>query len=1268
MGHGIKQELGCAFARRVGRSVAAFCSLAGGLMLWSAPALALPARGHVFEGTTIVKEGVCKLANPGGVAVNESSGDVYVADRTNNQVDVFGPEGKCLSQLKAFSPEGIAVDNSPTSPSTGDVYVAGAAEKEGEKAVIYKFNPEGKLVFKLKEAKAGKESSEVLGEIHGVAVDANGSLWVAHEGVIDRFTNFAPQNTFVSKIEPGFVEGGGECAATAGFAVGPQDESFYVNHFLFQNGECREEPAISVTRKLSGSGEAVTEAVDSEKTTAVAVDLASENEQVVERGDVYIDNVTSVAELSPSGSLIQRFGSEQLKEGSGVALDSTTGGVYVADSHEGKVDVFAPEKAGPPTVDSVSSQDITPTSTELSAQIDSHGAETKYFFQYGTVPCTGEPSPCTTVPSAPQVLTFKNSKGEARAATGFGAETVGVTVMSLRPGTTYHFRVVAENGHGKGENADATLSSFTTLPTAVGLLPDNRAWELVSPADKFGGSFERIAVSGGVIQASQDGSKITYIARAPIVSNPEGNRSSVVASVISRREPREGRWSTQDVETPHELPQGVTITSSEYRFFNPDLSLSLVEPYGITPRSEPPLSGEASEKTMYLRQDEGSCTATPTPQTCYTPLVTGKPGFADVPEKTEFGHKLEFLSATPDLSHVVLTARQGVALTSSLVGSEENLYEWTKEKARPEQLQLVSVLPEGNPASSPTLGYGFGSGSARHAISDDGARVFWTDKEEALYMREPSNGKGKTVQVDAVQGGEPGGEPEEGGVRFQAASSDGSKVFFTDTRPLTKDSTAITILELEARGERTEQEHGWADLYEFDVNTGKLTDLTGTELRLDHTSHERAQVQGSVIGMSEHGCDEGSKEGCYVYFVANGVLASGAASGSCSLLRAKPEEAQPGEACNLYVERYNGESKTWEEPRFIAQVSNSDAADWGAFTEGSPNVVDLSGLTARVSPNGEYLAFMSERSLTGYNNHDVNSGAADEEVFLYDVRSGGRLVCASCNPSGAPPDGMLDSEQANEGKGVLVDIAATGVWTGRWLAGSIPGWTPFEGIVARYQSRYLSDSGRLFFNSADALVPQDTNRQPNGQGVEDVYQYEPEGVGGCHREGGCVALISSGKSAQESAFLDASGNGNDVFFLTAERLVGQDIDSSYDVYDARVCEPTSPCIPSKAPPPPPLETCKKAESCNPTSTSQQPFGAPTSATFSGSGNIGRQVVLGTTMTKKPAQSTQAQRLATALKACRKKYKAKKKRAACESRARKKYKAKGPGKGSKKGKK
>jgi len=244
--------------------------------------------------------------------------------------------------------------------------------------------------------------------------------------------------------------------------------------------------------------------------------------------------------------------------------------------------------------------------------------------------------------------------------------------------------------------------------------------------------------------------------------------------------------------------------------------------------------------------------------------------------------------------------------------------------------------------------------------------------------------------------------------------------------------------------------------------------------------------------------------------------------------------------------------------------------------------------------------------LTGYDNRDAVSGKPDQEVYLYDAFTG-HLVCASCNPTGARPVGkQLDNEHATE-----AFLGGERAWESNkeahWLAAILPGWTEIGNGVSLYQPRYLSDSGRLFFNSDDALVPQDVN------GTWDVYEYEPPGVPeGEHactsasatfsgRSGGCVGLISSGTSARESAFLDASEGGGDVFFLTSARLLPQDFDTALDVYDAHECTGASPCFPSPAVQPPP---CGTADSCKAAQTPQPSiFGEPSSATFNGQGNV-----------------------------------------------------------------
>jgi hypothetical protein len=420
----------------------------------------------------------------------------------------------------------------------------------------------------------------------------------------------------------------------------------------------------------------------------------------------------------------------------------------------------------------------------------------------------------------------------------------------------------------------------------------------------------------------------------------------------------------------------------------------------------------------------------------------------------------------------------------------------------------------------------------------------------------------ETVQIDAAQGVP---QPEERPT-YQDADSEDSRVFFTSYGRLTTNSTAPGRQNAASSPE---------DLYVFEVTSGEGEPLAGklTDLTVDENAGETASV-GGVVGASE--------DGSYIYFAAGGVLGDGAEHGAKS----------GGD--NLYVVHYDAATKAWMPPVFIAA---------GAEISATNSESDLKSMTSRVSPNGRFLAFMSSASLTGYENRDANSRVPDEEVYLYDA-STGRLVCASCNPTGARPVGVLEGNGFDE---KLVDYAQN--WAGRWVAANIPGWDTKTLTKALYQPRYLSDSGRLFFNSSDALVPADVN------GQEDVYEYEPAGVGGCQvpgygqsasvvyseNAGGCIGLISAGTSAEESAFMDASETGGDVFFMTLSRLVPQDYDTSIDIYDAHECTASAPCAPALPLTPPP---CTTGDACKPAPTPQPMlFGAPASATFSGAGNV-----------------------------------------------------------------
>ena len=869
----------------------------------------------------------------------------------------------------------------------------------------------------------------------------------------------------------------------------------------------------------------------------------------------------------------------------------------------------------------------------------------------------------------------------------------GIEEMSVLAGTTYYYRVVVADEHGTVPSAEG---SFTTLPEHTEAVADDRVWEMVSPPDKEGAGVEIgtpfFSLAGGrVAEAAEDGQALTYVTNGPI-GQAEGNRSFEPTQMLSVRGPA-GWQESQDIVTPNEHAEGILFGGgSEYRVFSSNLALAVVQPYNVSSRTrlaEPPLSPPTSEaerghqeKTLYVRADgriqpQGAQAALygeaeENGKTMgdagygYVALVTAAnaPGaqFGSQPPESE--PLVTFEGATPDLGHVVLESNvKGTACEPGPLGCVPGLYEWHEGA-----LRLVSRLPNGQP-SEPSEGKAIlGSHRlVRHAISDDGSRVFWSVKHQHLYMSDTTSEPTQTIQLDTVQSGASGGG--EHNPVFQTASPEGSLALFTDEFPLTEGAGATA---------------GKPDLYAYNSSDHTLRDLTPCPRTEEDPEHhqvcvESAEVQGRVLGASEVGCDEG-QSGCYVYFVANGVLCEREnTEDECEAENAQGEKAAPGDCgaerpadttCNLYVERR--EDGAWKPPTFIATLSNADRPDFEASIDN--NTTDDMMTSARVSPNGRYLSFMSDRMLTGYDNHDAVTGEADEEVFLYEAGSEGgrgRLVCASCDPSGARPTGVLDlPTQASEvGAGLLVD--RNGVWAEHRLAGSLPDWMAETQNVANYQPRYLSNSGRLYFDSPSDLVPQATN------GKEDVYEYEPAGVPqGAHRcanaseaysqlAEGCVALISSGTASGEAAFVDASESGGegpggeelaegggDVFFVTGAKLVPQDTDNSFDVYDAHECTRAEPCFPAAEER---ASSVCEGEECRSPASSPPAAASVASGSPSGQGNVPAKQGVSSSKTVKPKPPTRAQELAKALASCREKHKhASKKRASCERAARKHY--------------
>lgn len=343
------------------------------------------------------------------------------------------------------------------------------------------------------------------------------------------------------------------------------------------------------------------------------------------------------------------------------------------------------------------------------------------------------------------------------------------------------------------------------------------------------------------------------------------------------------------------------------------------------------------------------------------------------------------------------------------------------------------------------------------------------------------------------------------------------------------------------------------DLYRFKPATGELSDLT-----VDTGDPNGAEVKG-ILGTSA--------DATFVYFVANGDLdgAGPAKAGDCrgaAILLPSFE----GE-CNLYL---------WREGQPLGFIARLDA-NGGANRTDSTDWLPRGGLlgqtekSARVSADGSTVLYRSQVGGT-------------PELYRYQLGEAGP-TCISCNPSGAP---------ASRGPR-LGSINLTQV---------IPPAPAFT------LSRNLSADGtRVFFETTEALVGADTNGEEGCPEVgstnvafptcQDVYEWEAMGTGSCEENvqgGGCLYLLSTGKSGEASFFGDASASGDDAFLITSSPgLVRQDQDQLYDVYDAHLGGGLAAQNQVAAVP------CE-GDTCKPGPTPAPGFESPGSASFQGPGN------------------------------------------------------------------
>jgi NHL repeat-containing protein len=1054
---------------------------------------------------------------PEGVAV-DSSGDVYVVDESNLRVEKFdptaGPEEKGVEFLRMWG-KGV------NSGSSGNPDLCTNA---GPPTDICGAGSEGTGDGQFSEWPA-------VGVGSYIAAGPGDTIYVGDK---ERIQEFNPSGEFTGKIEGGALSGK-NVQSLAVDEEGNPYVAFSKDFTHSEKGVLKLNPATGAEVCKMQGGEAA-----AENPRAIATD-GSGHVYVFDQEEEGVEHPLRhprIRQFEASGCAEsgQPFGEGEVKESTGLAVGEAClakgANFYVSNSEQFNSFVRAYGEAaddpecttapGPPEIDDQYAVSVDSNGAELKAAINPRfEADTRYFVQYGTAECSE--GGCTEEqPAAPGSLLSAKKVGEP-------LTSAGVFLGGLAPHTTYHYRFVAESGANQGEpvrgvggkvGEDGAEGTFTT---SQAIAPER------CPNEAF-----RTGFSAALPDCR------AYEMVSPV---DKGNGSTIVLCAVS---------CSAAAGFDESALKGEGLTYSSYRAFSGAESSPFSVQY-IANRSREggwvstPISPPASNVPI-----NGGVTGLDTPFKVFTPNLCqswlsylaeppldplAAPGHYNLYRRDRCGEAVGYealirgerdTESAPEL--------QGISTDGScaVFRVADQLTPDAAPPALPKQqiyedcggaLQLVSVLPEGEPSklensAGTTTQTGFDNGrehTVDHATSADGSRVYWTAK--AGPGGPPSQGLGTLyLRENADQ------PPTASGECSEAEPSAACTI------KVSAGSTA-QFWTADEEGDKAIYSEG-PDLYEFDAE--------GEPPASHLIAHEFIGLAGA------------SEDASRLYLVSREELDNGATKGSP----------------NLYLE----EGGTFS---FIATLSSVDVSG-----ELSPIAASPRKHTAQVSPDGGQIAFMSNSKelselTAGYDNTDLNNGRADAEVYLYDADAGeGRLICASCNPTGARPAGGLYLL----GKEELASLQA---------AASIPTWE-----TSLYDPRVLSANGRrLFFDSFEALVPEDTN------GVEDVYEWEAAGEGGCSEEegnfnptsGGCLRLISSGQSPSASEFIDADETGTDAFFETSASLLPQD-PGLVDIYDARVGG-------GFPPPPAPPAPCE-GEAC------QHPSAPPAEVTPSSSSYVG----------------------------------------------------------------
>jgi hypothetical protein len=850
--------------------------------------------------------------------------------------------------------------------------------------------------------------------------------------------------------------------------------------------------------------------------------------------------------------------------------------------------------AAAPAINGAYSSNETATAIDLAASINPDGATTAYRIEYGISTSYG-----TSIPAPPEEV-----------AIGGGDTAVAILqhLTGLSPNTTYHWRIVATNAAGTTDGLDHSFIYATTSSA----LPDDRAYELVTPAQHNGGLVgwtlygprPEIALNGDrVVLAS-----LQCFAEATSCTGTRDNEGSLAAFT---RTP--SGWTTTALSAPASKFGGSTAWTA-----SAETGKALYSVASAPGGQDDWVSTSISEGTT----DIGPATQPSLGPQAY--ITAGS------------------VESSADLSKLVWTTLSGVAgLRWPGDPSEVDAYEYAG--AGNTEPWLIGV--SGGPGSKSLISAcyttvgdqdGDGDSNVPGSISADGRTIFFTAEGPDSTNSCPSGSganAGVPVPANSLYARIDNTEPDAHTVHIserspagcttsecinsaphaamtEGASEDGSKAAFTSPQQLTNDSSeGGEIYSDEEPGASGLGRCGSSTgtgcnlyLYDFDRPAGhELTDISAGD-----TSGGGPRVAG-VMAISA--------DGSHIYFVAKGVLTTEP--------NAQGHAASNG-ADNLYLYERDATHAAGE-LTFVATLPNS--ADENEGNPGAePRLWRNGPKYANVTPDGRFLIFPSNGQLTA----EPDNPAGWAQVFRYDATTRQMIRLSH----GA--DGFNDN--GNNAKAGANIVPAQ---NGDYRIGP-----------ARNDPTMADDGTRVFFTSSAALTPHALdNAHATSLGeplVNNIYEWEQAGVGSCSASEatGCVYLISDGHDAGVIHFtplrlVGADGTGNNVFIETFDQLAPQDTDEGQlSVYDARVDGGIAPTSEQRC-----------GESCQGTPSNAPALGSPASVAVAGQGNLTPPTT--TVIRTKPKPRARSQRLARALHAC-KKVKPKSRRLKCEAAARKKY--------------